>query len=99
MSRQFAGDDVSDEQLSSIHKRLVYRHVAWLYALRSQLLMVKEWEHAAQSGKTGRQARHYQKEFGVGLIDDHAQMARIGTADAGDAQVVGGRLGHWGVVI
>lgn len=70
VSNKFASDPVSEEELYEIHKRLVYRHIAWLYALRSQLLMVKDWEHAAQSGQTGRLAERYQREFGVGLIND-----------------------------
>ena len=67
---QFCEAPVSDDELRSIQKRLIYRHVAWLYALRSQLLLVKEWEHAAQGGSTGRVAANYQRQFGVGLIDD-----------------------------
>ena len=61
---------LQDAEIRAIHKRLIYRHLAWLYALRSQLLTVKSWEHAAQEGKVGRTARLFQKEFGVGLIDD-----------------------------
>ena len=70
VSNQFTSQDVSTDELRAIHQRLVYRHIAWLYALRSQLLLVKDWEHAAQGGKTGRTAVRYQREFGVGLIND-----------------------------
>lgn len=70
VSDQFADQDVSSDELNAIRQRLIYRHIGWLYALRSQLLITKEWEHAAQGGKTGRTAKHYQREFGVGLIDD-----------------------------
>jgi putative membrane protein len=31
--------------VSEIHRELVYRHIAWLGALRSQLLAPREWEH------------------------------------------------------
>lgn len=67
---QFTDESVPDDEISQVHQRLLYRHIGWLYALRSQLLMVKEWEHAAQGGKTGRAAERYQREYGVGLIDD-----------------------------
>ena len=70
VSDQFCEVPVNEPELHSIRKRLIYRHLAWLYALRSQLLVVKEWEHAAQGGLTGRTASSYQREFGVGLIDD-----------------------------
>jgi len=67
---QFAEQPVSDAELHEIHRRLIYRHIAWLYSLRSQLLVPAEWEHSAQGGKTGKTAARYQREFGVGLIDD-----------------------------
>lgn len=31
--------------LESVHRELVYRHVAWLIALRTQLLQPRSWEH------------------------------------------------------
>lgn len=36
---------IEKEELASIRKRLVYRHIAWLTALRYQLRVPKEWEH------------------------------------------------------
>lgn len=77
VSNQFTQSAVKADELHSIHQRLIYRHIAWLYALRSQLLMVKSWEHAAQDGKTGRTAAKYQKEFGIGLIDDEITKAEL----------------------
>ena len=32
-----------------IHRRLLYRHIAWLYTLRSQLLIPTAWEHISQN--------------------------------------------------
>ncbi|MEM7455306.1 MAG: bestrophin family ion channel [Planctomycetota bacterium] len=77
VSNQFTEQDEEDAHLHSVQQRLVYRHLAWLYALRSQLLVVKEWEHAAQTGATGRQARHYQQQYGVGLIDDEITKVEL----------------------
>lgn len=34
----------SAEELASIHKEFVYRHIAWLTALRYQLRQIKPWE-------------------------------------------------------
>jgi putative membrane protein len=36
---------VSEGELKRVHKRLVYRHIAWLYKLRQQLLIPTAWEH------------------------------------------------------
>ena len=70
ITNQFRSDDKSEMEIHEIKHRLIYRHIAWLYALRSQLLLVTEWEHANQRGSTGRWARMYQQYFGVGLIED-----------------------------
>lgn len=39
VSNQFTADDRSDEGLRSVQRELIYRHISWLYALRSQLLI------------------------------------------------------------
>ena len=64
-------------QLKAAKKRLIYRHIAWLYALRSQLLVVTPWEHATQSGSVGRLARYYRRYFGVGLLDDEVTKTEL----------------------
>ncbi len=70
ISNLFASNKKSDDDIKSIKKRLIYRHIAWLYAHRSQLLVSTPWEHASQSGIMGRTAKFYQSKFGLGLIDD-----------------------------
>lgn len=35
----------TDQELASIHKTIVHRHVAWLHALAIQLRKLKAWEH------------------------------------------------------
>ncbi len=66
----FATNKVSDQEVKSIKKRLIYRHIGWLYAHRSQLLVATPWEHISQGGHIARTAEYYQKKFGIGLIDD-----------------------------
>ena len=70
ISNLFASNKNSDDEIKSIKKRLIYRHIAWLYAHRSQLLVSTPWEHASQSGIMGRTAKFYQLKFGLGLIND-----------------------------
>ncbi|SOE20103.1 putative membrane protein [Spirosomataceae bacterium TFI 002] len=70
VNNQSSLSDASDEALHSIKKRLIYRHFAWLYSLRSQLLLPTPWEHISQDGHIGRTAEVYQRKTGVGLIDD-----------------------------
>ena len=71
----FTGDQFMDKSLDkhdehTIWKRLIHRHIAWLYALRSQLLIPTSWEHISQGVGVRRKAEMYRKRFGVGLIDD-----------------------------
>lgn len=69
--------NLSADELAEIHKRLIHRHIAWTYALRSQLLVTKSWEHASQPGLTGKNARYYQKQFGIGLVDDEVTREEL----------------------
>ena len=70
VSSQFALQDTSDEELFRIRKKLIYRHIAWLYALRSQLLIPTSWEHINQHPLIARVTRERMERFGVGLVDD-----------------------------
>lgn len=69
--------DASEEEAGKWQKKLVYRHIAWLYALRSQLLLHTPWEHASQKGMVGKYARRRQKRFGVGLLDDELTQTEL----------------------
>ncbi|MBT8304748.1 MAG: hypothetical protein KJP09_09790 [Bacteroidia bacterium] len=52
---------LADEELQSIKRELVHRHVAWLTALRYQLRKDKPWEQHLKTGKSNREFReaHY----------------------------------------
>lgn len=52
---EFAESAVSQQEIDAIRKRLIYRHIAWLYRLKRQLRVLKPWEHDA------RLNRHYRK--------------------------------------
>jgi len=71
----FVGDTFLPEGADSsaiygIHKRLLYRHIAWLYTLRNQLLIPTPWEHVNQHPLIANLNKRRQKNYGVGLIDD-----------------------------
>lgn len=70
VTNQFTENPQSENQLKEIKKRLIYRHIGWLYAHRSQLLVPTSWEHVSQSGHIGKSAEYYQRNFGVGLLHD-----------------------------
>lgn len=70
ISNQFSVDPLHHAEISDIKKRLTYRHIAWLYAHRSQLLIPTEWEHITQGGMVAKKANRYRNRFGIGLLDD-----------------------------
>jgi len=45
ISDHFTENKVGEEELKQIKKRMIYRHIAWLTALRYQLRKPKDWEH------------------------------------------------------
>ncbi|WP_394750210.1 bestrophin family protein [Spongiimicrobium salis] len=77
LSNLFAEEKIADKEIQAIKKRLIYRHIAWMYAHRSQLLVATPWEHISQRGHTARTARKYQKKFGIGLIDDDVTRTEL----------------------
>jgi putative membrane protein len=45
INNHFTDNPKSEEELYEIRKRIIYRHIAWLTALRYQLRQPKPWEH------------------------------------------------------
>ena len=62
VNNDHALEKLPDAELKRIHKRLIYRHIAWLTALRFQLRMPKVWESTNYS-KANREFRD--KHFDV----------------------------------
>lgn len=44
ITNKYTQQPLSDCELKAVHRRLIYRHVAWLAALRHQLRQPREWE-------------------------------------------------------
>ena len=63
-------DQIKKEELHIIKQRLIYRHIAWLYTHRNQLLVPTNWELMSHGGMTTRLAKSYQENFGIGLVAD-----------------------------
>ena len=77
VSNLFRETDADEAEIASIKKRLIYRHIAWLYAHRSQLLVATSWEHISQGGHISRTAKVYQDKFGIGLLDDEITKSEL----------------------
>jgi putative membrane protein len=70
-------DKIDSNELQAIKQRLIYRHLAWLYSHREQLLIAAPWEHISQGGSTSRVANSYQENFGIGLVKDEVSKIKI----------------------
>ncbi|MFV0521813.1 MAG: bestrophin family protein [Mangrovibacterium sp.] len=64
-----SGDtNYTEEQLLEIKKHLIYRHIAWLYKLRKQLLVPTDWEHVSQKGFVGWRSKKGRIKYGIGRV-------------------------------
>lgn len=71
LSNQFTTQAYAEEELHALKSTLIHLHIAWLYALRSQLLIPTSWEHISQGKRAKKATEMRMKRFGVGLINDH----------------------------
>ena len=77
VTNQFSDSPKSDSVIHAVKQKLIYRHIAWLYAHRSQLLVPTPWEHVSQGGRAEKLIKKYQKELGVGLVDDEITRTEL----------------------
>ena len=62
--------DTADAKIKTIKTALIYRHIAWLYTLREQLLVPTQWEHVSLKHLFGRLAAQRREGFGIGQFKD-----------------------------
>jgi len=70
IGNQFTDSAASKSTLADIHKQLIYRHIGWLYALRSQLLIPTPWEHIRQGKYVKKITEKRMKRYGINLTQD-----------------------------
>lgn len=70
VGNQFSDQEHNADEIQAIHKKLIYRHIAWLYALRSQLLIPTPWEHINQNKHVRKVTEKRMKRYGQGLKQD-----------------------------
>lgn len=59
----------SDAAIVQFKKDLIYRHIAWVYTLRDQLLQVTSWEHQGLENHVGQLNRGRAEKAGIGLVE------------------------------
>lgn len=68
---------IDNMELKKIKQRLIYRHLAWLYTHREQLLKPTSWEHISQKGMVAHTAGYFQRNFGLGLIEEEVSKVQL----------------------
>jgi putative membrane protein len=58
--------------LRASHKKIIYRHIYWLYLFRIQLLTPTPWEYTNQPKSIQIQTKPRMRMVGMGLVDDVA---------------------------
>lgn len=74
VSKSFVGntfrkEGLSEEQLKEESKTLIYRHIAWLYTLREQLLKPTPWEHISSDNKHMRRYTKLRRKMAIDQFD------------------------------
>ena len=77
ITSKFTTEKKNEPELHSIKKRLIYRHIAWLYAHRSQLLIPSPWEKQNDKKLIIGSADFERKKFGIGLLDDELTRTEL----------------------
>ena len=62
--------DAPETEIKAWQKKLIYRHIAWLYTLRNQLLIPTQWEHVNVGKHVSKLNQERIKRWGVGLYED-----------------------------
>ncbi|MBL0190186.1 MAG: hypothetical protein IPQ18_02225 [Saprospiraceae bacterium] len=70
VSSEFTENSLPNDQAEKLKRRIINRHIAWVYTLRSQLLTSTSWEHITLRGHFGVYGRKMQRKFGLGLFED-----------------------------
>lgn len=64
-------NQLPDNEIKQIKTGLIYRHIAWLYTLREQLLVPAPWEHINLKHLFGKVAARRRERSGIGLFKEY----------------------------
>ncbi len=73
----FIDNNKTEKEIHEIKQRLIYRHIAWLYAHRSQLLVPTVWEDGYSKESNSKTMNYQKKKFGIGLVDDEITRTEL----------------------
>jgi ion channel-forming bestrophin family protein len=68
--KDFVASGNSTKELSAIHQQLIYRHIAWLTAMRFQLRESRVWENIKTKASNKEYSSHYKVNEWTDKIED-----------------------------
>ncbi|MES2794514.1 MAG: bestrophin family ion channel, partial [Bacteroidota bacterium] len=68
---------ITKNELYEHKERIIFRHIAWIYRLRSQLLIPTSWEHVSLRHSFGEFGKKRREKFGVGLFKDEITLVHL----------------------
>lgn len=68
--RDFIGEKATKEQLHAVHQQMIYRHIAWLTAMRFQLREDRAWENARHKPSYREYSELYKVAEWNGKLDE-----------------------------
>lgn len=71
IKNQFADQLITQEEQNEIIKKLVYRHISYVYSLRDQLLVSMPWEHISNQSFITYVNTKRMKKIGVDMLEDN----------------------------
>lgn len=66
-----SNNNLSKNETLVLKQQLVYRHIAWLYVFREQLLVPTPWEHVSLSRQFGTINQKRRERYGAGLFQNN----------------------------
>lgn len=60
-----------NRELLAISKRLIHRHISWVYTLRAMLLVPTQWEHLNQHKYIAEHTKKNMRVYGIGTVDEN----------------------------
>lgn len=70
-------NEISEYEIKEIKTQLIYRHIAWLYTLREQLLVPTQWEHVSLRRHFGTINIKRRDQYGIGLYAEYLSPKQI----------------------
>jgi len=77
VTNTFRDKNVPEDELHKAHQRLIYRHIAWCYTLRGQLLQPTSWEHLTGGSKSMTRVTMKRRKAALGKFDHNSVEEQI----------------------